>query len=58
MSSFLTNHWPTVLLALAAFVVWTVGNAVKKKLLVYIGIALCVLALLTYTHLFDFLFDL
>ncbi len=58
MQHYLTNHWPTVVLALLAFVVWTAGNALKKKLLIGIGIALCVLALLSYAHLFDFLFEL
>ena len=56
--SFLAKHWPTVLLALAALVVWTLGNKLKKKVLVIIGIVLCVLALLTYTNIFNFLFQL
>ena len=58
MLDYITNHWDTLLFGLAALIVWTIGNAIKKKILVYVGIALCVLAVLTYTNLFDFIFEL
>lgn len=58
MQEFLSTHWLTVLLALGALVVWTLGNYLKRRLLVWIGIALCVLALLSYTSLFDFVYDI
>lgn len=58
MSSFFSEHWFTVLLALAACIFWTLGNKLQKKPLVYIGIALCVFALLSYTSVFSFLGEL
>ena len=58
MQDFIANHWGTVLFALAALAVWTIGNMIKKKLFVYIGIALCVLALLSYAGVFRLLFSL
>ena len=58
MQEFIAEHWSTLLFALAALLVWTVGNYLKKKVLIYIGIGLCILALLTYTNIFDFVYQI
>lgn len=44
-----TVYFPlTILLALAAVVIWTIGNRRGKKVYVWIGVALTVAALFTY----------
>ena len=55
MQGLSSGHTATIVLALAAFVIWTLGTRLKRKLFVYIGIALCILAVLVYMDLFPFL---
>ena len=55
MQSFIINHWGTFLFGLLSLIVWTIGNATKKKVFVYIGIAFSILALLCYAGLIPFL---
>ena len=57
LQGFLSNHWTAVGIAVVALIVWTLGNYLKRKVLVYIGIGLCVLSVLGYLHVFDFLFQ-
>ena len=54
--NFAGNQWLTLAFAAVALIVWTIGNVLKRKLFVYIGVALCVLAVLAYLKVFNFLF--
>ncbi|MDD7772468.1 MAG: hypothetical protein ACI3VX_00775 [Faecousia sp.] len=58
LSNALTEHPVTIALALVAVIVWTMGNYLKKKFLIYIGIGLTVLAVLTFTDVFSVLLGL
>lgn len=46
--NFLSAHPVTIILALISLVIWTAGNRSGNKKLVYVGIALSVLATVTF----------
>lgn len=51
IGSIFTNHPIGIGVALAALIVWTLGNYLKKKIMVYIGIGLTVLAVVLLSGL-------
>ena len=55
LQNLFANQWLTLLLAVAAFVVWLLGNVLKRKILVCIGIVLCVAGFLSLTKVFGLL---
>ena len=48
MLQLLPGYWDTILIALAALIVWTLGNYYHRKALKVIAVVVCGLALLLY----------
>lgn len=48
MTHLLPGYWDTILIAVAALILWTLGNYYKRKALKIAGIVICGVALLFY----------